>query len=146
MESTFRVELPCMRPEVQHMLTVLKTAMRVLGYTNRDIERKLGLSSSYLSRLFSGVIELRFEHVVDIAKAMGLELEEVMSFAYPFPKQPPSEAATRLREVTGSYRLLGAAASPEPAAATGPSQEELERMMAKTLRKLFASLARGEGE
>jgi transcriptional regulator with XRE-family HTH domain len=138
-----------MKPEVQHMLTVLKTAMRVLGYSNRDVERKLGLSSSYLSRLFSGVIELRFEHVVDIAKAMGLELEEVMSFAYPYAKQPPSEAATRLREVTGSYRVLGMAAAPPPPPApssASPTQEELEQMMAKTLRKLFGALARTEGE
>ena len=35
-----------MRPEVQHMLTVLKTVMRVLGYSNRDVERKLGLSAA----------------------------------------------------------------------------------------------------
>ena len=127
------------------MLTVLKTAMRVLGFSNRDIERKLGLSSSYLSRLFSGVIELRFEHVVDIAKAMGLELEEVLYFAYPYPKQPPSAAAIRLRDMMGGFQVIKSApAAPvEPRAAfTQPSEEELERMMAKTLRKLFGELSR----
>src|SRR5215207_6275826 len=132
-----------MKPEVQHMLTVLKTAMRVLGLTNRDVERKLGLSSSYLSRLFSGIIELRFEHVVDIAQAMGMELDEVLYFAYPYPKQPPTEAATRLREMMGSFQppALGAAASAAPLHAA-PSEEDLERLMAKTLRKMFGDMAR----
>jgi transcriptional regulator with XRE-family HTH domain len=130
-----------MKPEIQHMLTVLKTAMRVLGYSNRDIERKLGLSASYLSRLFSGVIELRFEHIVDVSRAMGLELEEVMYFAYPHPKQPPSAAAIRLREVTGSYQAPLAAQSPPPGSSPAPTEEDLERLMAKTLRKLFGEIA-----
>lgn len=122
------------------MLSVLKTAMRVLGYTNRDVERKLGLSSSYLSRLFSGVIELRFEHIVDIARAIGLEPEEILHFAYPHPKEPPSEAATRLREVTGSFRLSPPAQAPAPPPQPAPTEEELEKLMLRTLRKLFGEL------
>ena len=134
-----------MKPEVQHMLTVLKTAMRVLGYTNRDVERKLGLSSSYLSRLFSGVIELRFEHIVDISHALGMELEEVFFFAYPYPKQPPTAGATRLRELTGFQPA--AVAAPSPAAPpAAPSEADLERLMAKTLRKLFGELSRAQEE
>ena len=136
-----------MRPEVQHMLTVLKTVMRVLGYSNRDVERKLGLSASYLSRLFSGVIELRFEHIVDISKAMGLELEEVMYFAYPHPRQPPSESAIRLRELMGSVQaptLMPPA--PNPAAPAPPTEEDLEKLMTKTLRKLFGEIAKVEGK
>jgi transcriptional regulator with XRE-family HTH domain len=122
------------------MLSVLKTAMRVLGYTNRDVERKLGLSSSYLSRLFSGVIELRFEHIVDIARAIGLEPEEILHFAYPQPKEPPSEAATRLREVTGSFRLAPPLPAPAPPPQAQPTEEELEKLMLRTLRKLFGEL------
>jgi Helix-turn-helix len=130
-----------MKPEIQHMLTVLKTAMRVLGYSNRDIERTLGLSASYLSRLFSGVIELRFEHIVDISRAMGLELEEVMYFAYPHPKQPPSAAAIRLREVTGSYQAPLGVQPQGAGSAAAPTEEDLERLMTKTLRKLFGELS-----
>jgi transcriptional regulator with XRE-family HTH domain len=132
------------KPEVQHMLTVLKTAMRVLGYTNRDVERKLGLSSSYLSRLFSGVIELRFEHIVDISHSIGMELDEILHFAYPYPKQPPTAGATRLRELVGG----GLPLSPMMAAAPAPppNEEDLERLMAKTLRKLFGELSRAQEE
>ncbi len=126
------------------MLSVLKTAMRVLGFTNRDIERQLGLSSSYLSRLFSGTIELRFEHIVEIARAMGLEPAEILSFSYP-QRREPSAAALRLRELMGSFQGTPAAAPPAAVSApslTGasqapPSEAELERLMAKTIRRLF---------
>jgi Helix-turn-helix len=127
-----------MKPEIEHMLTVLKTVMRILGYSNRDIERQLGFSSSYLSRLFAGILELRFEHIVDISRAMGLKPEEVLRFAYPPRDEPPSEAALRLQEVTGSYRAAVPAA---PAPVRVPSEEDLERLVTKTMRKVFGELA-----
>lgn len=124
------------------MLQVLKTIMRVLGYTNRDIERKLGLSSSYLSRLFSGGLELRFEHIVNIARAMGLEPQEVFYFAYPQPKEPPSEALARLRKATGAFQP----ASPPAGLPSGyPTEEEIERLTAKALRKLLGGAKEGGG-
>jgi transcriptional regulator with XRE-family HTH domain len=136
--------LPFMEPETQHMLQVLKTIMRVLGYTNRDIERKLGLSSSYLSRLFSGGMELRFEHIVQISRAMGLTLEEVFQFAYPQPKEPPSEALVRLRLLAGGFQP--APAPPDPPPIPSFREEEIERLTAKALRKFFGDLAKtGDG-
>lgn len=124
------------------MLQVLKTIMRILGYTNRDIERKLGLSSSYLSRLFSGGLELRFEHIVNIARAMGLEPQEVFYFAYPQPQEPPSEALARLRKATGGFQPAPPAAALPPAY---PTEEEIERLTAKALRKLFGGFAKEGG-
>lgn len=130
-----------MEPETQHMLQVLKTIMRILGFSNRDVERQLGLSSSYLSRLFSGGMELRFDHIVQISKAMGLRPEEVFQFAYPQPQEPPSDALLRLRKTTGTLHLK----APEPAAPpppTAPSEEDLERLMARTLRRFFGEMSK----
>lgn len=133
-----------MEPETQHMLQVLKTIMRVLGYTNRDVERKLDLSSSYLSRLFSGGMELRFEHIVRIARAMGLTLEEVFQFAYPQPKEPPSDALARLRLLAGGFQPAPAPPAPPPPSAL--REEEIERLTAKALRKFFGDIAKtGDG-
>src|SRR6185369_6788928 len=84
-----------MLPEERHVLSILKTTMRVLGYSNRDIERELGLSGSYLSRLFSGDIDLRFSHILNISRAMGLAPEEILLLAYPHTEAPKSEAASR---------------------------------------------------
>jgi transcriptional regulator with XRE-family HTH domain len=133
-----------MSQENDHMLTMLKTAMRVLGYTNRDVERKLGLSSSYLSRLFSGLIELKFQHIVDIARAIGMEPEEMLYFAYPQPKHPPSEAAIRMRSLVGGAQPLAAQAPAPSASGNAPTQREIEEMMTKTIRKLFGELAKSD--
>lgn len=133
-----------MRPEIEHIIRVLRTAMRVFGYRNADIERKMGWSTSYLSRLFSGGIELRFEHVLDITAALGLRPDEIFRIAYP-DREPPSEAAQRLRQATGAFLPARPVSqtSPPPHSLPGMrSDEELERLMERALRKFFAESAR----
>ena|SRR6185436_7622654 len=136
-----------MDTETAHMIHVLRTVMRVLGFRNADLERTLGLSTSYLSRLFSGGIELRFEHIVLLAKAMGVRPDEIFRFAYPETGEPPSEAARRLRQSTGSFQPQAPPPaahppSPAPATAPAPSEADLERLMAKTLRRFFGEMAK----
>jgi len=126
-------------PEVEHMLTMIKTAMRVLGYTNRDVERKLGLSSSYLSRLFSGLIELKFQHIVDIAGAIEMDPVELIYFAYPQPKVPPTKAAARMRTLIGGPAAAAAEARQQ---AEPPSQKDLEEMMRSMMKKFFADMSK----
>lgn len=144
-----------MKPETQHITQFLRTAMRVLGYTNRDVERKLGVSGGYLTRVFSGVMELRFEHIVDIARVIGLEPEEVFYFAYPQPRAPLTNAGQRLRDVMGGTQTP---AAPPPSAtlaeelsteldADGSALEkELERLMMKTFQRFFTKMAKSAGE
>lgn len=132
-----------MRTETEHMIMTMRTLMRILGFRNADVERKLGWSVSYLSRLYSGGIELRFEHIVDIAGALGLRPEEVFRFAYPDLHEEPSEAAKQVRTATanlGGVRLP-AAAPPAPEAAPPPpalTEADVERIVAKTLRRFFS--------
>ena len=118
--------------------------MKLLGFTNRDVERKLGLSASYLSRLFSGLIELRVSHIVDIAKTIGVDPEEIFHLAFPDRKHPGNAAAARLREsILGGK---GAAARGAPLEAA-PSKEDaselelaLEKMMARSLQKILGRM------
>ncbi|HJX28173.1 MAG TPA: helix-turn-helix transcriptional regulator [Thermoanaerobaculia bacterium] len=134
-----------MRPEIEHIIRVLRTAMRVFGYRNADLERKMGWSTSYLSRLFSGGIELRFEHVLDITAALGLRPDEIFRIAYP-DREPPSEAALRLRQATGAFlparSTVPASPPPHPLPSTR-SDEDLERLMEKALRKFFTERSSG---
>lgn len=95
------------KEETERIIRMLRTALRLLGFTNREIERRLSYTPSYLTRLFSGQIELRFEHVVDIASAMGLTAEEFFQFAYPARKRERSEPATKLDEVLEELRPAG---------------------------------------
>jgi len=143
--------------EVRRLRTMLKTAMKVLGFTNRDVERKLGLSGSYLSRLFSGMIDLKVDHVVAIARVIGVEPEELFQLAFPRKKRVPSAGAARLRETLDEYQRTGNAPwggslnladlefeDSEPASqqqkADGGSadlEQVLEKMMAKALHKVL---------
>lgn len=141
--------------EVRRLRTMLKTSMKVLGFTNRDVERKLGLSGSYLSRLFSGMIDLKVDHVVSIARVIGMEPEEVFQLAFPRNRRPYSPAAARLKDTLEEYQRTGNAPwgssinlaeieieEPEPpqkAEDTSSSDLEqvLEKMMAKALQKVL---------
>jgi transcriptional regulator with XRE-family HTH domain len=135
-----------MRPEIRRILDLLKNSMRLLGMTNRDIERQKGWSSSYLSRLFSGAIELKYEHILDICEVMGLEPAEFFQMAYGGPDQaPPSEASLKLRKSIQIFMPTRPAGAP-PAPADRPrepqpdgetDEEKLERLLAKTLRRLL---------
>ncbi|HEX3131440.1 MAG TPA: helix-turn-helix transcriptional regulator [Thermoanaerobaculia bacterium] len=137
---------------------MLKTAMKVLGFTNRDVERKLGLSGSYLSRLFSGMIDLKVDHVVAISRVVGMEPEEMFQIAFPRKRKPQTAAAIRLRETLEEYQRTGnapwggslnlseidfeeidkppVAAPPEDKGASDLEQA-LEKMMAKALHKVL---------
>jgi len=162
-----------MTPETQHLLTVLRSVIRVLGYTYSDIAGKMGVGSGYLSRLFAGKIELKVDHVVSIAKAIGLEPEEILNLAWPVPKNPPSLAAARYRELVSGgesarrpvswaaepsaegdveatvakmlQRLLTPAAPPR-AALSVTTEEDVEKIVERMLRKFFGNLAQLKAE
>lgn len=121
-----------MNDESQRMIQVLRAVMHLLGLRPAQVERTLGWSVSSVSRVLTGRVELRFEHVVDIGRAMGLEPQEVLRFAYPDWGEPPSEAGRRVREVTGKLAPL----APRPEARI--TEKDVERVVARTMRRMFA--------
>jgi len=129
-----------MKPTTQHMIVVLKTSMRALGFTNREVENRLGVSRGYLTRLFSGVMDLRFDHVTEIAEAIGLEPEEILRLAFPPAQKPATAEVARLREAFGASAPAapaGPAETSETAEAASPFAKELERMIEKTMKKML---------
>jgi len=121
------------KDEVARLIQVLTTAMRILDISNRDIEKRLHLSPSYLSRLFNGLIELRVEHLLAISRAIGLKPAEFFSLAYPKRPEPPSEAVLQLRRV---LQELSPPASPAPRPAL--QDDEIERKIAEVVQRLLA--------
>src|SRR5688572_25377722 len=89
--------------ETQRLIQMLRVAMRILDVSNRDIEKQLGLSYGYLSRLFSGAIELKVEHILQILEVLGLTPAEFFHLAYPRRTTPPSEAAVRMRAILDGF-------------------------------------------
>jgi len=163
-----------MTPETQHLLNVLRSAVRVLGYTFNDVAEKLGVGSGYLSRLFAGKIELKVDHVVNIARAIGFEPEEILHLAYPRVREPQSVAAQQYQtlilggkpsssgapqdgarsveaagEASGDIdaavaRALQKLLAPAAAAPPAPSEEDLEKMVERMIQKFFARLSQGQ--
>lgn len=119
------------------MIRVLTTAMRILDLSNREIEKRLQLSPSYLSRLFNGLIELRAEHLLAISRAIGLKPAEFFHLAYPRRSDPPSEAALRLRRVLQELQPPA-----PPPAAQQLREEEIERKIQETVQRLLGEMGR----
>lgn len=151
------------------MLDALRSALRLLGLSNRTVEKRLGVSVGYLSRLFSGTIELRFEHISQLAQVLEMDPVELLYFAFPKPTDPPTRGARRLREMAGVdpdpvpggsspsspsdedmerliARTLQKLLAPPPPRPSGPTEEEVEEMVAKALRRQIGGLVKGSGE
>jgi cyanate lyase len=127
-------------PETERLVNVLRTATRLLGITNREVEKKLGLSYGYLSRLFNGTIKLRAEHIVQIAHAIGLQPAEFFQLAYPRgvpqPTTPPASRLYEMLQAHGDGPLRTVLPQQPPA----HSQAEIEKMMTASIRKLLREL------
>lgn len=120
--------------EIQRLLQVLRVAMRILDVSNRDIEKALGLSYGYLSRLFSGSIELKVEHVLQIVEVLGLSPAEFFHLAYPSKPSPPSESFRRMRAILEGFNPV----APEVRPSTDErGDDDFEKRVAEVLRKLL---------
>lgn len=133
------------KDEIKRILELLRTLSRMLGLTNREIERRMGLTPSYLSRLYGGFIEVKLEHVYGIARAIGLKPGEFFELAYPSRSEPPSEAAIAIRRI---LRDMQPAATPEPPPPAPPAirQEDIQKMVQDSLREFFSGLSKAGGK
>lgn len=120
--------------ETQRLIQMLRVAMRILDVSNRDIEKQLGLSYGYLSRLFSGAIELKVEHILQILEVIGLTPAEFFQLAYPRRTSPPSEAAVRMRAILDGFGPIAPEERP-PAGETSP--DEIEKTVSRVLQKML---------
>ena len=132
-----------MNEEIKRLLNVLRTAMKILDITNREVEKKLGLSYGYLSRLFAGAIELKMEHILAICEAIGLRPAEFFHLAYPRVQVPGTPAAARLRDVLQGFQPQAGDGEAPEVAPPGLSHEEIEQMMLASLRRLLAEMGKG---
>ena len=127
--------------EIQRLLNVLRTSIRLLGLTNREIERRLELTPSYVSRLFAGALELKMEHVLSISRAMGLQPWEFFELAYPRRSDEPSDAFRTIRTV-----LRDMQPSPDPPVSqpSGLTVEEIEEKIRRSVRKVLKEMTGGK--
>ena len=127
--------------EILRILDLLRTLIRILGLSNREIERRAGFSPSYLSRLFGNYLELKYEHVLEISRALGITPREFFELAYPDSAETPTESMKRIRNVLQNMQPSRPVETP-PKPAPGLSAEEVERKIQEALRQVFQDLGR----
>ncbi len=129
-------------PDLAYVLARLKLAIQALGYSLRDIERRLKASDGYLSRIFLGTIELKVEHVIGIARALQMAPEELMHFIYPKPKDPISPAAYQLWRRVGGVPPVAPSLTPKTEEKkAGVTDADAERLLREALGRVFGDLA-----
>lgn len=139
--------------EVARLTNLLSAAVKFSNVTQREVERKLGLSSGSLSRLFSGGIELKIKHILDVCQVIGFPPSRFFRAAYPHRDEESGEAwrLQRLleqlhpnKDKEREYELAvppGTPAPDAPAPAT-PTQDDIERMVMAALGKFFADMGK----
>jgi hypothetical protein len=138
------------KEEVQRLLDVLRTLLRMVGVSNREVERRLELRHSAVTRLFSGVVEAKLELVLGIVRAVGLGYDEFFAFAYPERRAVGEETATarRIRTLLKDLHPPGIRAAPpaeeRPAAPSRPApapaavdRDELLRDLREVVRQVL---------
>lgn len=121
------------KAEVRRVLDVLQTLMRMLAVSNREVERRLELQHGTVSRLLNGQIEAKLEIVLGVARALGLEYEELFAIFYPNRPgpNPESDAARKIRSMLEDLQPLPVKAKAQ--VAPGELFEDVKRAVREIL-------------
>ena len=133
MNETSEVDQGEVHGEMVRLMELLRTIVRMLGYTNRDVERRAGLNHATAVRYFRGEGEPKLEFVLAVAKAIGLDYWEFFDIAYP-QRQEPSAGGQRLRRLL--HQLVPSSKPAEKPALQGKELEELLEEMRRNLQAL----------
>ncbi|HEV8583179.1 MAG TPA: helix-turn-helix transcriptional regulator [Thermoanaerobaculia bacterium] len=145
------------KTEVLRLLDVLRTLMRMLAISNREAERRLGLTHNAVTRVFGGQIEAKLELILGIVRVIGLEYDEFFDFAYPERRAAGtrSAAAQRLDSLLEDLRPSGFRSAPaaeerpaprRQAPAMAPvDRDELLKDLRKVVREVLGEMEAGSG-
>ena len=125
--------------EVERITRLLDQLIRISGTTKLALEKKMGWSAGYLSRLANGSIELRFRHILLVAKALGVSPAAFFHAAYPHVDSEEGELTGLLAALRSSHPEP----SPAPALLQPMSEQEFEARLANALVRLFGRVAQG---
>ena len=72
-----------MTPTTEHIAKTLLAARKRKGLSQRALADLAGVPQSHISRIESGAVDLRLSSLIELARALGLELELVPRAAVP---------------------------------------------------------------
>jgi len=123
--------------EVDRLRSLLASAIQFSGFTQRDIEKKLGLSPGTLSRRLTGGIALKLGHILGVCRVIGLPPSRFFRAAYPELEEAGEQAQI-------VQRLLEQLHPDFPSQSVGTkqlTQEDLEKKVLEVLSKLVVNAA-----
>jgi transcriptional regulator with XRE-family HTH domain len=121
-----------MKPQTERLIFVLRSAIRAVGLTFKEVEKRLNVSGGYLTRLFAGQMPIRVDQITEIAEAAGLDPEEIFRLAFPPLQKPVTPETELIRRAVGSLRPEE---SPE-----SQRNEESASMLGKEVERLIERL------
>lgn len=121
--------------EMARLMELLRTIVRLLGFTNRDVERRAGLNHATAVRNFRGEGEPKLEFLLAVVKAIGLEYREFFEIAYS-ERTEPSASGQKLRRLLSQF----VPASAQPAEKPPLAPQELEEMLEEMRRDIRSLL------
>lgn len=136
--------------EVVRLTNLLAAAVKFSNTTQREVERKLGLSSGSLSRLFSGGIELKVKHILDVCEVIGFPPSRFWNAAYPQREEESGDAwrlqrlLEQLHPAKDREREVSTPPPPDeaPAPPSGPTQADIDRMVMAALGRFFSDVGK----
>lgn len=85
--------------EAQRLADALRSAIRLSTVSSRDVERALGMSAGYLTRILSGQVHLRVVHVLAICREVGLPVGSLLAALFPAPPGAEDPRALALAQL-----------------------------------------------
>ena len=62
---------------IEHITRALRTARKAQGLNQRTLSFKVGIPQSHISKIENGAVDLRVSSLVELARALNLEIELV---------------------------------------------------------------------
>jgi hypothetical protein len=129
--------------QIEQLSRVLKILLRFAKIQNQEVEKKLGFSGGYMSRLLSGKIDIKLSHVLDLAAILDLQPHELFAVAFPQTQTGPSPGLQRVQKMLPHLvpASLTPPAPPQPARLDLDTlHHKLEAGFTEVLRRVFAEL------
>lgn len=119
--------------EIDRLRQLLLMTLRLLGISFKEIESRHNISHGYFSRVFSGKMDLRLEHIFQFCSYTGLRPGEFFQLAYPARHENPSAAANKLRQALQLFpgTAVEEAEDAETHAGVTLSPEQLEQLLGR---------------
>jgi DNA-binding Xre family transcriptional regulator len=113
--------------DLKQLREVLRKAVQAAGLTNRELERRIGIGSGNIYRMYDGQLDLRVRHLIALADLLEIPPSDLLELGCP---DAVSRAKRRLGDLIGQK-------SSEPAEPTAASLslDQLKELMRSAVRE-----------